>query len=167
MGMRGGGLSEGGCVSAAAVCHAIRDVIMLLFRFFVSDFQMSFDIFTPAKYDEAFDVDPVLRLYAIFMLILYVVLASILMANLLIAVLTYKYDPEQIDAESNFQTVMTLEDYQVLGRDMMGPLPSYRMLYMLFSSYVSCTFMCFMVYFLCVVCIILTHLICCILGILC
>eukprot|EP00951_Prasinocladus_malaysianus_P050440 scaffold680443_cov37-Prasinocladus_malaysianus.AAC.1 len=84
---------------------------------------MSFDIFRTEKYDEPFTIDPVLRLYAIFILILYVVVASILMANLLIAVLTYKYDPEKIDAESNFQSVMTLEDYQVQVDKRLLPAP--------------------------------------------
>uniref|UniRef100_A0A061QNY8 Ion transport domain-containing protein n=1 Tax=Tetraselmis sp. GSL018 TaxID=582737 RepID=A0A061QNY8_9CHLO len=99
------------------------DVILLLFRFFVSDFQMSFDIFDPGRYDNTFEPDPVLRLYAIFILILYTIVASILMANLLIAIITYKYDPEKIDAESNFQRVMMLEDYQTQVENRLLPAP--------------------------------------------
>ena len=100
-----------------------RDVVLLLFRFFVSDFQSSVDIFSTDKYDENFEVDPVLRLYAIFILILYIIVSSILMANLLIAILTYKYDPEKIDAESKFQRVMMLEDYQAQVDNRLLPAP--------------------------------------------
>ena len=89
-----------------------RSVVLLLFRFFVSDFQMSLDIFNPEKYDAVFEVDPVLQIYGVAVLVFFIILASILMANLLIAILTYKYDPETIDAESNFQRVMIVDDYQ-------------------------------------------------------
>jgi len=99
------------------------DVVLLLFRFFVSDFQSSLDIFNTEKYDEVFEVDPVLRLYAIFILILYIIVSSILMANLLIAILTYKYDPEKIDAESKFQRVMMLEEYQAQVDNRLLPAP--------------------------------------------
>ena len=73
---------------------------------------MSLDIFNPEKYDAEFEVDPVLQIYGVAVLIFFIILASILMANLLIAILTYKYDPETIDAESNFQRVMIVDDYQ-------------------------------------------------------
>lgn len=97
--------------------------MLLLFRFFVSDFQMSFDIFEPKKYDVEFTPDPVLKIYAILVLIVFTIVASILMANLLIAVLTYKFNPGQIDAESGFQRVMMLEDFQAHVDKRLLPAP--------------------------------------------
>mmetsp|Transcript_33505 Transcript_33505/g.84336 ORF Transcript_33505/g.84336 Transcript_33505/m.84336 type:complete len:735 (-) Transcript_33505:242-2446(-) len=97
---------------------------MFLFQFFVGDFK--FDVLLRAQRDCTDPLtcpDSTLTTYSIVVLVIYAVLGTILMANLLIAVLTYKYDPEQIDAESNFQTVMTLQDYQVQVDNKLLPAP--------------------------------------------
>mmetsp|Transcript_38259 Transcript_38259/g.97789 ORF Transcript_38259/g.97789 Transcript_38259/m.97789 type:complete len:123 (+) Transcript_38259:145-513(+) len=86
---------------------------MFLFQFFVGDFK--FDVLLRAQRDCTDPLtcpDSTLTTYSIVVLVIYAVLGTILMANLLIAILTYKYDPATIDAESTFQRSQTLQTYQ-------------------------------------------------------
>eukprot|EP00873_Tetraselmis_striata_P009194 jgi/Tetstr1/429458/TSEL_019366.t1 len=103
---------------------SLQAVCMFLFQFFVGDFK--FDVLLRAQRDCTDPLtcpDSTLTTYSIVVLVIYAVLGTILMANLLIAILTYKYDPATIDAESTFQRSQTLQTYQAQVKMHMLPAP--------------------------------------------
>lgn len=90
---------------------------MFLFQFFVGDFKFDRVLAVESDCTDPLQCpDPALTRYSIAVLVMYAVMGTILMANLLIAILTYKYDPATIDAESTFQRCQTLQTYEAQVR---------------------------------------------------
>eukprot|EP00951_Prasinocladus_malaysianus_P014366 scaffold109264_cov48-Prasinocladus_malaysianus.AAC.1 len=67
--------------------------------------------------------DETLRHYGLVILIAYSIVGTILMANLLIAILSAKYDPQTITAENLFQRGMVLDNYQEQVDNNLIPAP--------------------------------------------
>lgn len=61
------------------------------------------------------------RVYGQVMFVLYTVFAAIVLSNLLIAIVTYKYKPEQIQQQSQFEQAKHLEHYSwMVDRSLVG-----------------------------------------------
>ncbi|KXZ53094.1 hypothetical protein GPECTOR_8g85 [Gonium pectorale] len=84
--------------------NTFTDAMLMLFEAFLNSFDTS-------RWDDL--PYPELRLFGILLLVAYLVLAGILLANLLIAIISYKYRPDEVAAQSVFGLAEVVDRHQL------------------------------------------------------
>ncbi|PNW75519.1 hypothetical protein CHLRE_12g529850v5 [Chlamydomonas reinhardtii] len=83
---------------------AFVDVMLMYFSAFLGAFDLH-------QWDDL--VNPELRIFGITLMVVYLIIAGILLANLLIAIISYKYRPDQVAAQSVFGLAEVVDRHQI------------------------------------------------------
>ncbi|KAG2438699.1 hypothetical protein HXX76_005245 [Chlamydomonas incerta] len=83
---------------------AFVDVMLMYFSAFLGAFDLH-------QWDDL--ANPELRVFGITLMVIYLIIAGILLANLLIAIISYKYRPDQVAAQSVFGLAEVVDRHQI------------------------------------------------------
>ncbi|KAG2453433.1 hypothetical protein HYH02_001656 [Chlamydomonas schloesseri] len=83
---------------------AFVDVMLMFFSAFLGSFDLH-------QWDDL--PNPELRIFGITLMVVYLIIAGILLANLLIAIISYKYRPDQVAAQSVFGLAEVVDRHQI------------------------------------------------------